>query len=472
MLLPKRIFFLLFSILFLCSSASANFDSAFKLYEKSKFAEAFYAFKNLAYIGDKSSQFNLGVMYFRGEHVQSDPVEAYAWIVVAAEGGDESFLKTKKIIFGKFNEKEQVAAAGRADLYLNKYGREVLSQALAPKPLSDDECAKGPELINKVKPKYPKSSESSGTIGYVDLLFNVSPQGYARDISARGMTSSEFFRASAVALAKSRWQPQVEDDSRVLAKDVLFRFTYAGFKDAKYRTKEFEKVALETLVKAESGDVQSQYEYAQTLDAGRILKLDIESLDLEYKASNKWYLESAQNGHPLAQYELGQNMMAGKGCEVDRDSGLKWLRAAAISGHPYAQEDLAMSTINDNDSDVDVERAMYWLRKAASSEVYPPKLFLAWELVANPSRSLRDGNEALRLLKVKPKYYFDEVRVFETKAAAYAEIGDFKAAIKWQKKALKKAKRLDWEIAVMNKRLSAYEKGLSWQGPYHVSEKV
>ena len=99
MLLPKRIFFLLFSILFLCSSASANFDSAFKLYEKGKYAEAFYAFKNLAYIGDKSSQFNLGVMYFRGEHVQSDPVEAYAWIVVAAEGGDESFLKTKKIIF-------------------------------------------------------------------------------------------------------------------------------------------------------------------------------------------------------------------------------------------------------------------------------------------------------------------------------------------------------------------------------------
>ena len=203
MLLPKRIFFLLFSILFLCSSASANFDSAFKLYEKSKFAEAFYAFKNLAYIGDKSSQFNLGVMYFRGEHVQSDPVEAYAWIVVAAEGGDESFLKTKKIIFGKFNEKEQVAAAGRADLYLNKYGREVLLQALAPKLLSDDECAKSPELINKVKPKYPKSSESSGTIGYVDLLFNVSPQGYARDISARGMTSSEFFRASAVGLAKA-----------------------------------------------------------------------------------------------------------------------------------------------------------------------------------------------------------------------------------------------------------------------------
>ena len=67
---------------------------------------------------------------------------------------------------------------------------------------------------------------------------------------------------------------------------------------------------------------------------------------------------------------------------------------------------------------------------------------------------------------------FHEVRIFETKAAAYAEVGDFKSAIKWQKKALKKAKRLDWEIAVMDKRLAAYEKGISWQGPYHVTEEV
>ena len=64
------------------------------------------------------------------------------------------------------------------------------------------------------------------------------------------------------------------------------------------------------------------------------------------------------------------------------------------------------------------------------------------------------------------------MRIFETKAAAYAEVGDFKAAIKWQKKALKKSKRLDWEISVMHKRLSAYEKGISWQGPYHVTEEV
>ena len=62
-------------------------------------------------------------------------------------------------------------------------------------------------------------------------------------------------------------------------------------------------------------------------------------LNIKQVISGIWSLRS--NGHPLAQYELGKNMMAGKGCEVDRESGLKWLRAAAIAGHPYAQEEIS-----------------------------------------------------------------------------------------------------------------------------------
>ena len=468
--LLRRIIFLVFSLALFCSSVSASFDNAFKLYEKGKLSEAFYAFKNLAYIGDKSSQFNLGVMYYRGEHVASDPVEAYSWMMVASEDGDESFLKTKKIIFDKLNEKEKLAARDRAILYLNKYGREVLSQALAPKPLSDEECEQDRILIGEVKPKYPRSAEMQGLLGYVDLLFNVSGEGYARDISVRTMTDAQFFKASARALSEGRWEKKIENNKSILSRGVMFRFTFAGFEDMKLKTKRFEKEAKEKLEKAEEGNLQSQYEYAKTLEAARILRLDIDGLDVEYQASNDWYLKSAQQGHPYAQYELGKNMLTGKGCEVDRQSGLKWLRAAAIAGDPYAQEEIAMSTIGDVNSDV--ERAILWLRKASEEDVYSPKLFLAWELATNPIKTLRDGDEALRLLKAKSKFYYDDVRIFETKAAAYAQVGDFKSAIKWQKKALKKAKRLDWKIAVMDKRLAAYEKGISWQGPYHVTEKV
>lgn len=460
---------LLLSILFSSFPVSANFDSALKLYNKNNFPEAFYAFKNLAYIGDKSSQFNLGVMYFRGEHVEQDTIEAYAWMNVAAENGDESFIRTSEILFKRLTEKEKHAATGHAKRYMQKYGRESLKVALAPKPLSDAECAQDVKLISMKKPKYPRAENQRGQIGFVDVILNVSPQGYPRDISLRSMTAKGFLNPSVKSAMSARWEPKIVSNNKVSNRGVMYRFNFMGYEDAEYKTKKFVKEANKKLSKAESGDVQSQYEYAQTIDVARIMKLDIDELDVEYQTSNQWYLQSAQKGHSLAQYELGKNMLAGKGCEADRETGLKWLRAAALSGHPYAQEEIAMSTIGDGVSDV--QRAILWLRKAASSDIYAPKLFLAWELAANPNPEIRDGKEALRLLAEKPKYYFDPVRVYETKAAAYAEAGDYDTAIKWQKKALKKAAKLKWNIAVMEDRLTAYTSSSSWQGVYHVSER-
>ncbi len=465
-----RTFLVLSSILFFCSSATATFNNALKLYEKKNYPEAFYAFKNLAYVGDKSSQFNLGVMYFRGEHVEKDGIEAYAWMHVSSEEGDEKFLRLKNLIYKKLSEKEQNAAASLSEQYIKKYGNAALAISLAPKPLSDEECTQARKLLDITQPEYPPKQERVGQLAYVDLLFNISSQGYARDLSMRTATDTDFFKASAKSLISSRWETQIEQGYLVPRSGALFRFNFAGIEDADVNTKKFEKAAKERLKKAEEGDVKSQYAYAQTLDAARVLKLDIEDMDVEYRRSNEWYIRSAKSGHPLAQYELGKNMLAGKGCEADRETGLKWLRAAALAGHPYAQEEIAMSTINDGVSDT--ERAMLWLRKAANSTSYPPKLFLAWELVANPSMQLRDGNEALELLAVKPKYYYDDVRIFETKAAAYAQLSEFKKAIKWQTKANKKAKKLGWNIAVMQERLATYENGQYWTGAYHVPEMV
>lgn len=465
-----RVFIVLSSILFFCSSAIATFNNALKLYEKKNYPEAFYAFKNLAYIGDKSSQFNLGVMYFRGEHVEKDVIEAYSWMHVSSEDGDEKFLRLKRLIYKNLSEKEQHAAASLSEQYIKKYGNAALAISLAPKPLSDEDCEQDPTLLDITSPKYPREQEVVGQLGYVDIIFNISPQGYARDISVRTFTDAAFFNAAAKSAITSRWETKAEERYLVPQPSNIFRFNFAGFKDANVKFSKFKRTAKEKLKNAEEGDIKSQYQYAKVIDAARAMKLEVKDLDIEYRVSNEWYMRSAKSGHPLAQYELGKNILAGKGCEADRETGLKWLRAAAIAGHPYAQEDIAMSTINDGVSDT--ERAMLWLRKAANSTSYSPKLFLAWELVANPSMQLRDANEALELLAVKPKYYFDDVRIFETKAAAYAQLSDFKKAIKWQAKANKKAGKLGWSIAVMQHRLSAYEKGRHWTGAYHVPEMV
>lgn len=92
---------------------------------------------------------------------------------------------------------------------------------------------------------------------------------------------------------------------------------------------------------------------------------------------------------------------------------------------------------------------------------------MAWQLATGANVEMRDGKEALKLLGSKPNLYFDEVRILETHAAAYAETGDFSKAVKYQKKAIKKAKNLDRGIPVMYIRLESYRAEKPWRGYYH-----
>ena len=41
------------------------------------------------------AQYNLGLMYFKGEGVPEDDVKAYAWMNLAAAQGDEDAVKVK-----------------------------------------------------------------------------------------------------------------------------------------------------------------------------------------------------------------------------------------------------------------------------------------------------------------------------------------------------------------------------------------
>ena len=65
-------------------NARADFELGMKYYSQSNFEKAFREFQQAAKFGDMSAQFNLGVMYFRGEFVSQDSVNAYAWLALAA----------------------------------------------------------------------------------------------------------------------------------------------------------------------------------------------------------------------------------------------------------------------------------------------------------------------------------------------------------------------------------------------------
>lgn len=460
--------FMLWALLVESSTASASYRKGLEYYQSEEYQEAYFTFKNMAAVGDKPSQYNLGVMYYRGEHVDQDNAMAYAWMTLASELGEERYKNNADKIFESLDDKGKEAAAEQFARLSGLYGDDVLKAAIAPQPLSDEDCEKGPALIKSLKPEYPKDAYKGQrvSIGYSDFTLNVSAQGYARDITLRLKTNDVFVDSSVTALLKGRWEQKLIDGKPTMTRDVYYRFSYAAQGGMTSMIKKMIRAVGDTLTQAESGDIQAQYEYAKTLGSIKAFRSMQDELDTEYRTANEWLLKASQQGHPLAQYELGKNMIAGRGCKVDSESGLKWLRAAASSGHPFAQEELAMSELHSGLDDE--QRIIYWLRKAAGTGFYKAKLFLAWHLATTNDTDLFSPGEAISLLNSVPSLYFDQVRIEETHAAAYAAQGDFDAAVEWQSKALKTAKKLRWEIPVMEQRLTGYKNKQRWTGMYHL----
>src|SRR5437588_234200 len=69
--------------------AVADLISASTAYQKGDYAKAFRDFRELAELGQPTAQFNLAVMYAKGQGVRQSEIYAYAWASLAAENGLE-----------------------------------------------------------------------------------------------------------------------------------------------------------------------------------------------------------------------------------------------------------------------------------------------------------------------------------------------------------------------------------------------
>ncbi len=447
--------------------AQAGFYTAMQLYQDKRFPEAMEAFEALAAIGDRSSLFNLGVMYYRGESVDVDPIKAYALMSIANEGlNDEQFSKVINTIWSRFTEEEKVRAKESVGALDKDYNIAIVRSRVLPKPLADEDCPPEVQPIKREPPRYPKFELQAGTMGFTLLEYTISPEGYVRDIIPISSTGKHFTRESVIAAKKFRYAPPVGGIK--YAERIAITYAIAG--DQKVNERPIRRNLSDLQKKADGGDVVAQYSLANHMNAYRRFKRYLsDDISLEHQKANEWYLKAAEGGLPHAQFTLGRNMLIGQGCEVDVESGYKWINAAALSGYSPAQRYLGESSFSPNDSAEKeaVQASVGWLKNAALNGDFPAKLYLAWELSTSAFPEYLNPEEALAMLDTDPGDYYDEVRILETKAAAYAAMGDFKKAASLQKKALKKAKKLDWEIPVISERLALYQSDKSFQGAYY-----
>ncbi|MEM9304392.1 MAG: hypothetical protein AAGE01_19935 [Pseudomonadota bacterium] len=81
------------------SPAMADFDHGMVAYKMGDHDRAWTEFHADAVTGHATAQFNIGVMYYRGEGVERDLVRAYAWIELATQQRrDEELIEAQEVL--------------------------------------------------------------------------------------------------------------------------------------------------------------------------------------------------------------------------------------------------------------------------------------------------------------------------------------------------------------------------------------
>lgn len=444
---PRRLMLMLL-ILCCCSPLSvwANFEEAMKYYKEEKFEVAYDMFERMARIGYYPAQFNLGVMYYQGQFVSANQIRAYAWMSLAGDQ-DEKSNKTAESVFISLADKDRALAAREATSLRAEYGDDALAESLYPVPLADEDCEPEIVALKKIPPHYPRKALASGNSGNVLVVFDVDEFGSV--IKPEVLSGhDDFYESSLISATRYRYQPGTSKSG--VMTEIRYQLEYGGSSSS--YSKYLQKHNDELKEKADSGRAADKYVYAIHTAYGAEARP-------EHQVLNQYLLDAAQQGLPHAQYMIGRNLLFGRGCEVDVAKGMEWLKKSAKKDFSPAQYLLA-KRIQDEPGDRSAFKLL--LENAADSNHSASMLDLAWFLATSKEEADRDPSRALRLAKGAGEKTKDKVTSWQTLAAAYAANEKFDKAVKYQKKAIKKAKYLGWDLALLEHRMDTYQANSMW----------
>ena len=447
-------------------TSRADLYSASAAAEKKDFVRAFELYRELAEIGHSEAQENLAVMYVSGEGVKRDNVLGYAWAAIALENGGGEAAKG---IVAQLEPHLNPAARSRIAEVQSQFGKAALQERLLPtlptSPMPIRPGAPDSHLCQMRSPAnpdtyYPYDAKIQMISGTVMVEATVAPDGRARNARVWYSLPAKVFDESGRRVAMNNvYTPPRENGVPVACTirfKVRFRVTYASGGGGDDEQK---KVLADVRAKAESGDPRSQLTYGLLLEMR-----DDMNTKAEYTIA--WFLKAAQGGVPSAQYLVGMHTLASSALagQGKPDKGLTWLQMAANSGQSDAQVALANYLLR-NKPDADTfAKALELLEKAAATDNRDGKYFLAALLATGEDAARRNPKRALELIAtMKDEFEFDPT-FFEIRAAAEAMLGEFEAAQKNQKAAIRQARKHGWNIDDQQARLASYEASKTWSG--------
>ena len=100
-------------------------------YAAGNFPAAMKYFLIGARYADKLSQLSIGLMYLNGQGVQKDPVQAFAWIAIAAERQYPQFLATRDAVWAQLDVAQREQAKALLEKLYSEYGDPTAKRRMA-----------------------------------------------------------------------------------------------------------------------------------------------------------------------------------------------------------------------------------------------------------------------------------------------------------------------------------------------------
>ncbi len=182
--------------------------------------------------------------------------------------------------------------------------------------------------------------------------------------------------------------------------------------------------------KAESGDEEAQYQYAQKLSD----KFFPSEEDLTEAV--KWLTKSALQGYAPAQCNLGYHYSQGKGIEQNNEQAVYWYKKAAEQGNATAQYNLGICYANGHGVTRSAYSAYNWYKKSAeqgyvnAEEAFAECYYYGNGTTTNNSLALQWFKKAAEKKNAEAMFYLGECY-----ANGYGTTRNLQTAIEWYNKA-------------------------------------
>lgn len=338
-----------FSIIFSSVFVYADLQDALKAYEMQNFESAHKQFMQLAEVGNADAFYNLGVMHFKGQYVDKDYQQAYAWMSLASKYDD--FFTTVNV--EKKLSKQEKANAETIFSELNQqYGYEIFKNKYLPKFNSTDEYMYDNSLpipLVKVAPIYPKRAAEKRVAGVVIVSYKVHSDGSVDEIEILSEYPEKYnFAKKALGATKKfkykPWDASIDSTSEYHYMVNMFYFETALSLQQKDKLDQLVNLSNENNAKAQfalANYITPIHNVIVSPEYSRVKNTRSTFVIPEMKTQgNELLLSSAVNGDVYAQVFLGMRLLLGHDVETDRNKAINWLEQATANGSEFAKKQL------------------------------------------------------------------------------------------------------------------------------------